>query len=80
MFQILVYFLCKNCNSPEKGHPPSPSPLFPSNPTLKIEILLSLLFFKFVGGSTPPPPPLQQKGEGEGGAHDEKQSRENMLC
>ena len=28
------YFLCKNCNTPEKSHP-----LFPSNPTLKIGIL-----------------------------------------
>ena len=53
IFQILVYFLCKNCRPPEKSHP-----FFPSNPPLKIEILSSPLFKNLVRGSTP----LQQKG------------------
>ena len=52
-FQILVYFLCKNCNPPRKGHP-----LFHTNLPLKIKVLSNPLFFKtLVGGSTPPPPP-----------------------
>ena len=38
MFQILVYFLCKNYNPPEKGRS---HPLLLSNPPLKIEILSS---------------------------------------
>ena len=45
-----LYFLCKNCNPPEKSHP-----LFPSNPTLKVEVFSSppLLFLEnLVGGST----------------------------
>ena len=36
-------FLCENCNTPEKSHP---SPLFPRNPPLKVEVLSSPPFWK----------------------------------
>ena len=54
-------FLCKNCNSPDKGHS-----LLSQEPPLKMEILSTLpppFFFggNLVGGSIPP---QQQKGEG----------------
>ena len=42
-------FLCKNCNTPEKGHP------FSQQSPLKIEILSSRLFENLVGDSTLPP-------------------------
>ena len=41
MFQILVYFLCKNCNTPPSKRSP---PLFPTNPPLKIKVLPSSPF------------------------------------
>ena len=51
----LVYFLCKNCKPP-------PPYLFPSNPSLKIEILSTPPFFwefdqKLHPPPLPPPPP-----------------------
>ena len=48
------FFLCKNCNPPEKGHP-----LFPNNPPLKLEVLSTNPLFEnlVVGLTTPPPPP-----------------------
>ena len=54
MFQILVYFLCKNCKlqRPGKSHPP-----LSQQPPLE----------DFVGGSPPPhptPPPPAERGEG----------------
>ena len=66
IFQILVYFLSKSCNSlPQKGHP-----VFPSNPPLKIEVVPSLLLFEnLVGGTTPSPPALAERGRGRGGVH-----------
>ena len=44
-------FLCENCNTPEKSHPP---PLFPRKPPLKVKVLSSPpLLENLVGGSTP---------------------------
>ena len=48
MFQVLVYFLCKNSNHQKKI-----APFFPSNPPLKIETLSSPLFENLVEDSTP---------------------------
>ena len=50
MFQILIYFLCENCNPPS----PPPPPLEKSNPPLKVEVLPSPppFFENLVGGST----------------------------
>ena len=44
-------FLCENCNPLNKG-----TPLFPSKPPLKVEVLSSppSLIENLVGGSTPP--------------------------
>ena len=69
MFQIWVYFLCKNCNPLEKSHAP-----------LKIEILSSAPFSQQprsnIWDPVQPPPPFfenlaasSQKGGGVGGAH-----------
>ena len=41
-------------------------PLFPSNPSLKVEVLSSAPLFENLVGGSPPPPPLQKGG---GGAH-----------
>ena len=56
MFEILVYFLHKNCNLPSKGSPPL-SHQHPSKN--KGPVKPTPLFENLVGGSTP-----QQKGEG----------------
>ena len=42
IFQILIYFNVKIATSPEKSYP-----LSPSNPPLKLEVLLSPPFWKF---------------------------------
>ena len=47
IFQILIYFLCENCNLP----------LFPRNPLQKLKFCQATPFFEnLVGGSIPPPP------------------------
>ena len=56
IFQILVYFLYKNCTCPSPPSPKKITPLLPRNPPLKIEVLSSPpLFQTLVGGSTPLP-------------------------
>ena len=59
IFPILVYFLCKNCNSPWKSHP-----ALPLQSPLNTEILSSpSLFENLVKGSTH----LSETGRGVGG-------------
>ena len=60
MFQVLVYFLCKNSNPQKKI-----APFFPGNPPLKIEILSSPLFENLVEDSTLPPS-SRKEGGGKG--------------
>ena len=49
IFQILIYFLCENCNPPEKSHP-----LLSEQPPLKVEVFSSpALFENSLEGSTP---------------------------
>ena len=60
-FQILIYFLCENCSPP----PGKSNPLFPSNPTLKTEVLLSLHFWKIWLAVQRPPSPLQNEGSAQ---------------
>ena len=63
-------FFRENCNPPEKS-----LPLFPSNPSLKVEVLSNPpLFENLVGGSTPP----AEKGGG-GGAHYEWEKKSTYM-
>ena len=64
IFQVLFYFLCKNCNAPEKSHPL----LSQQPPALKIEILSSTppCLKIWLDAHPPPPPPAGREG---GGAH-----------
>ena len=57
-FQILIYFLCENCNPPpEKSHP-----LFPSNSPLQVEVFSSSHFWKIWLAVQCPPSPLLNEG------------------
>ena len=49
IFQILVYFNVKIATPPEESYP-----LFPSYPSLKVEVLLSPPFWKFSWRLNPP--------------------------
>ena len=62
MFQILVYFLLKNCNPPPSKES---APLFLTNlPHLKIKVVSSPPFWKFCRRFNPTPSPAER-----GGAH-----------
>ena len=56
IFQILIYFNVKIATRPEKSYP-----LSPSNPSLKLEVLLSPPFWKF-GWRFSPPPSTESRG------------------
>ena len=65
MFQILVYFLCENCNAPSPHLEKSKShPLFSSEPPLKTEFLLSSHFLKIRQEAQHPPPQTQAERKG----------------
>ena len=62
-------FFRENCNPPEKS-----LPLFPSNPSLKVEVLSNPpLFENLVGGSTPP------CRKGGGAAHYEWEKKSTYM-
>ena len=59
IFQVLFYFLCKNCSAPEKSHPL----LSQQPPALKIEILSSTpTCLKIWLDAHPPTPTPSRKG------------------
>ena len=58
MFQILIYLLCKNCNPPEKSHPPS----FPVTLLKKLRSYQAPFLKIWLAAQPYPPPPAEKVG------------------
>ena len=61
--------LCDSCTPPPSPPPKKVTPLFPSNPPVKVEVLSSSPFLKFGWRLNPTSPPTPTAGRGGGGAH-----------